>query len=147
MSIFLILGPIFLAVGIYLNIAGGYAGQIASITFMIIGVVFTALGYFFRKMGAKHKRLMAVGTPGTGTIISVSETSMRINNNPVVAIEMDVVGSGFMQFRTTMKTPVSPVTLSQVNLKPGASLPVKVDPSSPQKNMIVDWNAAISQNA
>lgn len=140
---FLIPGVLFLALGIYFLTAGGVLATIGY-TFAPLGVVIIAIGLLFRRMGGNRSRLMQTGVPGTAVVKSVEETSMRVNDNPVLKLDLQVAPMGMTPFETSMRTPVSVVTLSQVSLKPGATLPVKVDPQKPT-NFVIDWNAAAAQ--
>ncbi len=83
----------------------------------IIGIV--------KKRRADH--FAKVGVPGTGQILSVSETGLRVNNQPQVAIVMRVFVGNHQPYEITHKKVVSVVDLSR--LQPGTSLPLKVDPN------------------
>jgi hypothetical protein len=143
--IFLILGPLFLAGGIYFLVAGGILKMI-SYTFIPLGVVFTGMGVMFRRSRGRRTKLMQSGLPGTATIRSLQQTSMMVNNEPVINLSVYVEPEGRQPFEATVRTAVSMVTLSQVDLKPGAKLPVKVNPDK-ANDFIIDWNGAVMQRA
>lgn len=71
---------------------------------------------------------------------------MRVNENPVVKLTLQVTPQGLPMFEATTRSTISIVTLSQVSLKPGSVLAVKVNPAKPT-NFVIDWNATIAQQS
>lgn len=141
--LFIIMGLFFLSVGAYFLVSGGILG-IISYTFLPMGAIFLLVGVFFKVKGGNHRKLMQTGLPGTALIKALTQTSMMVNNSPVIKLELEVSPEGRSTFQASVRTPVSVVVLSQVDLKPGSELPVKVDPSKPE-NFVIDWNAAVMQ--
>ena len=77
----------------------------------------------------KVQNLLATGTQGTATILSLEDTGMRINDDPRVRMMMDVTIPGFPPYRVQKTATVSVIRLSQVQV--GATVQVIADPSQP----------------
>ncbi len=90
--------------------------------------------YFMRKNSKRAEELMARGTRGEATILSLEDTGMLINNQPRVTLMLEIrmpYGSPY-QVKKTMTIPM--IRVSQVQV--GAVIPVMVDmtdPSNPDK--------------
>jgi len=83
--------------------------------------------YFMRKNRQKAEYLMAKGTQGEATILSLEDTGMMINNDPRVAILLEIrmpYGAPY-QVKKTMTVPL--IRLSQVQV--GSIVQVMVDMS------------------
>jgi len=90
--------------------------------------------YFMRKNSQRAQELMAKGTQGEATVLSLEDTGMLINNQPRVTLMLEIRmpnGSPY-QVRKTMTIPM--IRVSQVQV--GAVIPVMVDmtdPTNPDK--------------
>ena len=85
--------------------------------------------YFIRNNRKRAEELIAKGTQGEATILSLEDTGMRINDNPRVAMLLEVrmpYGTPY-HVRKTATVPI--IRLSQVQV--GAVVPVMVDMSDP----------------
>ena len=85
--------------------------------------------YFMRQNSKRAEQLMARGTQGEATILSLEDTGMLINNQPRVTLMLEIrmpYGSPY-QVRKTMTIPM--IRVSQVQV--GAVIPVMVDMSDP----------------
>jgi hypothetical protein len=104
------------------------------VTFVVVG--FSAYIFYkvFKKMG-DSSRLRQIGIPGTGQILSLSDTGMTINDNPQVALTLNVTSphDGSYQVQTT--SIISRLSIPRV--QPGMSVPVKIDPQNPM-NVVLD---------
>lgn len=117
-----------------------FAGGTTVFTIVIIcfssicGLGITALAiaipiYFIRQNQKKVQDLMATGIQGEATILQLEDTGMRINDDPRVAVTMEVRLPGFppYQVRKTMTLPL--IRMSQVQV--GAVVACMADPTQP----------------
>jgi hypothetical protein len=99
------------------------------ITVVAIAVPF----YFIRKMSENNRKraeeLAAVGTQGEATILSIQDTGMRINDNPRVALVLEIRLPNMPPYQIQKTITISIVQLAQVQT--GAVVPVLVDLSAP----------------
>jgi len=85
--------------------------------------------YFYRNQRKRAEELMAKGTQGEATILSLQDTGMLVNNSPRVTITMEIrmpYGAPY-QITKTMTVPL--IRLSQVQV--GSVVQVMVDMSDP----------------
>lgn len=68
---------------------------------------------------------------GQATVLDIQDTGTRLNDNPYVALTLDVVHPDGSHYRTETKTVVSIVQLPR--LQPGALIAVKIDPANKAK--------------
>ena len=90
--------------------------------------------YFYRNQRKKAEELMAKGTQGEATILSLQDTGMLINNNPRVTLQMEIRMPYGMPYQITKTMTVPLIRLSQVQV--GSVVQVMVDmsdPSNPDK--------------
>lgn len=115
-------------------------GGISVLTFAIICVsvlcslVITAAAiavpiYFYRNQRKKAEELMAKGTQGEATILSLQDTGMLINNNPRVTLQMEIRMPYGMPYQITKTMTVPLIRLSQIQV--GSVVQVMVDMSDP----------------
>ena len=102
---------------------------------MVITVAAIAVPFILiKKMNENNQKraqeLAAVGIRGEATILSVQDTGMRINDNPRVAVVLDVRLPNMPSYQIQKTITVSIVQLGQVQV--GAVVGVMVDPSAPQ---------------
>ena len=107
---------------------------ISIICTLVITVAAIAVPFIIiRKMNENNRKraeeLAAVGTPGQATILSVQDTGMRINDNPRVAVLMEIHIPNVPPYQLQKTITVSIIQLPQV--QPGAIVGVLVDMSAP----------------
>jgi hypothetical protein len=137
-----------LNIGMIIGLAGGVLGGSvglaaawaadpimgAIMTVVVVGMFFLIYRVFL-KPAMDYNRLLKGGLRGTGTIISISETGTRINNQPLCKIELNVEVAGQPSFTTTTKTVISYFQASQ--FQPGTQVPLMIDPKDHQKVMLM----------
>jgi hypothetical protein len=121
---------------------GGYFT--AGVALVGTAVILILIGIVLRIAARKKRRIEQTGTPGEARIVSVGQTGMLINNNPVIEFDLEVTLPGMAPYRTTTRSTVPMIALPRV--MPGAQLPIKADPSEPSK-IVVDWSRLASTPA
>jgi hypothetical protein len=104
---------------------------IVGFTFVILALVF---GVMIRRWAIKQK-VLQTGVQATATIISIRDTGTRINDNPVIAMQLQVQPTGAPSFQAEVKETISILQIPQ--FQPGAQLEVKYDPMQPTSVAIV----------
>ena len=85
--------------------------------------------YFYRNNRKKAEALMAVGTQGEATILSLDDTGMRINDNPRVAMKLEIRMPNGVPYQIIKTATIPIIRLSQIQV--GSVVPVMVDMSDP----------------
>lgn len=100
----------------------------------LCGLVITAAAiaipiYLMKQNQKKVQNLMATGIQGEATILQLEDTGMRINDDPRIAVTMEVRLPGYppYQVRKTMNVPM--ICMSQVQV--GLVVAVMADPTQP----------------
>ena len=141
---FIVFSGLFLAIGIG-ALAVGFMGQMPDMPFFpwLFGGLFFAGGLvpfalvlFMKRSGAAKmvmaQELMRSGVRGIGTITSVSDTGITINNNPRVVITMRIEPTDGSPAVERSKN----VTVSRVQVpRPGERYPAWFDRNDPEKWM------------
>ena len=85
--------------------------------------------YIMRNNQKKLQNLAATGTAGEATVLQLEDTGMRINDDPRVAVTLQVRIPGYppYQVRKTVTLPL--IRMSQVQV--GAVIAVLADPTQP----------------
>ena len=85
--------------------------------------------YLMKQNQKKVQNLMATGIQGEATILQLEDTGMRINDDPRIAVTMEVRLPGYppYQVRKTMNVPM--IRMSQVQV--GLVVAVMADPTQP----------------
>jgi hypothetical protein len=101
---------------------------------MVCGLGITAAAiaipvYFMRKNRQRAEALMAAGTQGEATILSLQDTGMFINNNPRVTLQLEIQMPYGAPYQITKTMTVPLIRLSQVQV--GSKVQVMVDMSDP----------------
>jgi hypothetical protein len=78
-----------------------------------------------------NKALQTSGTPAQATIVSATQTGTFVNNNPQVALVLDVRPDGAPPFRAQAVQVVPLIAIAQI--QPGAVVGVRYDPADPTK--------------
>jgi hypothetical protein len=85
--------------------------------------------YFYRNNRKKAEALMATGTQGEATILSLQDTGMFINNNPRVMVMLEIRMPNRPSYQITKTVTVPIIRMSQVQV--GSVVAVMVDMSDP----------------
>jgi hypothetical protein len=115
---------------------GKAAAPIVAITFLIIGFTFTIVGSVILRMGRARKELLTTGLVGRAEIVSATQTSMYVNEQPVVQLQLNVSVPGRAPYQVSHREVVPLLSLAVI--QPGHSLPVAVDPANANK-IAIDW--------
>lgn len=110
------------------------AGSVSGVGFAAVGAPGAADG-----MAAYLNYLRSAGIPGRATVRSAQDTSVAVQGNEVVMVQLDVTPNGGATY-PVMMTAIVPMGAT-ARLVPGSSLPVFIDRSNPQA-VAIDWNAA-----
>lgn len=107
---------------------------IALLPIVIIAIVFSIVFRPIIKKAFLKKRLLKEGLAGTGTLINVRETSMRINNAVVMELTLDIKSTLGESWQAKVK---QPITLFQTRLlNPGATFNILYDANDKTKVII-----------
>lgn len=98
-------------------------------------VVMVAVGVVLVRGAGATDRIARQGLAGTAEIVGVQQTGMFVNNNPQVALDLEVRVIGQSPYRATVKEVVPLVMLSRLQ----GTVPVRVDPTDPQR-VVVRWD-------
>jgi hypothetical protein len=92
------------------------------------------IGLRYHRSVARERRLRAIGTHGTATVVGYQETAIRVDGCPRVHLSLRVVvpQRGAWDVQMTENVPRMGKVVT------GASLPILVNPSDPT-DMLVDW--------
>jgi metallo-beta-lactamase class B len=82
-----------------------------------------------------NDKVRASGLPAEATVLAVSETGMWVNDNPIVALDLEVRAPGRAPWKARAKQLVSVVALPSV--QPGTVLEVMYDPADPTRVAVV----------
>ena len=85
--------------------------------------------YFYRNQRKRAEALMATGTQGEATVLSLQDTGMFINNNPRVTVQLEIQMPYGAPYQITKTVTVPLIRLSQVQV--GSKVQVMVDMSDP----------------
>lgn len=100
--------------------------------FFGLAITAAAIGipiYMMRKNQKKMQDLMATGKQGEATILALQDTGMRINDDPRVAISLEVRIPGYPPYQITKTMTLELIRMSQV--QPGMVVAVLADPTQP----------------
>jgi hypothetical protein len=120
---------------------GGLMNMMGGITIVsvIIPIVITVVVLFFvfRLLGNLNKasqatqQLLMTGVPATATILQLQDGGMRVNENPMVNVMLEINSAQFGKYQAVVQSIVPMIKLAQV--QPGQMVNVKIDPSNPQR--------------
>ena len=129
-------------------LSAGTAGvvQEASTTFEIVGAVLIAgalllflLGMRLGRRAAMARDLRDHGVPGTAQVLGARQTGVTLNDQPQVALNLQVTAPGHGTYDATVKQFVPLIALGM--LGSGRPLSVRVDPQDRERILIV-WDLA-----
>jgi hypothetical protein len=139
-------------IGLVGGLVGGIVGLVAAFSAdplvgagvgLMIAFMFFIIYRAFLKPAMDYNRLLKSGLRGTGTILSISETGTRINNQPLCKIDLQVEIQGQPSYTTTTKSVISYFQASQ--FQPGTQVPVMIDPKNNMKVMLMNKGDAKSE--
>jgi hypothetical protein len=143
----IIMGIFFLVLGAGLAFALGgipYAGGGMLLTggiFVIVGGALAVIGFMINRGAGATDDVLATGVSGTATLTGVTQTGMYLNEQPRIKMDMLVQLPGQTPYAAEHSEFVPLILLSRV--QPGATLPVKVNPTQPGK-VVIDWQSLSS---
>lgn len=82
--------------------------------------------------------VLADGLPGTAFIRTMTDTGVNVRGDSLVRLSLDVRGPGGESYQVDTGSLVPDSARSRA--LPGATIPVRIDPSQPS-NVVVDWTA------
>ena len=137
MKLLIVIGAAFLvlAVGAYLQIPplDGLPEYSWTLFFSVMGACFLIPSLFIQSLiGSKKKKietLLATGTQGEATVLSLDDTGMRINEDPRVRIRLEVRIDGHAPYEVEKAMVIPMIRLPQV--QPGSTVLVMADPREP----------------
>jgi hypothetical protein len=108
------------------------------------GVLLLFLGIRMSRQRANAQRLRAEGVPGQAQIVGLRQTSMYVNNQPVVELELQVTTAMHAPYVVARRDTVPQLMLGL--LTSGQLLPVMVDRTRPD-NLVILWESAVGLGA
>ena len=115
---------------------------IFSIVATVVPLVFVAR--FMSKLfkgNAMKQQLLQTGIPAQATITAMQDTGTRINDNPMIALTLNVEVPGRPVYQVVVQEIVPLVGLGMI--QPGRAFAARVDPSNPN-NVAIDWSGQAS---
>ena len=111
-------------------------GTAVPIIVLTIVIIVVAMIFVRRLTGntAANRALMASGETAQATVLQMSDTGMRINDNPRVSLLLEVHPANRPAYQVEVKQVISMLQASQY--QPGQQLEVKIDPADPKKVVI-----------
>ena len=154
MQIFRVLGATFLVISVLIAVVtavpmmsafggsglGGLGAMIAlpSILFTLvpIGIVFLVIATVLRGFVGPGPSGIPGAVAATATVRSTAPTTMRVNGQPVLRIDLDLTVGGLPAVPVSVRRVVPREHLATV--APGAVLPAMADPTNPRR-FAIDW--------
>ncbi|MFN8622358.1 MAG: hypothetical protein U0869_16620 [Chloroflexota bacterium] len=160
MRIFQAVGGLFLVIGVLVVIVvalpllglfggGGFGGvggiggfamltALPGIVFALvpIGIVFLVVANLMKAAAGPSIDAMPGAVPATATVRAVRRTSMRVNAQPVLRIDLDLAVAGRPPTPVSVRRLIPPEHLDRVRV--GVELPAMVDPVDPRR-FAIDW--------
>lgn len=131
-----IVGPIFLVVGLAgVPVVGTmflWMGLAITVIDVVVAVVWTALG---AKSAAKSQMLEAQGVLALARVVGITETGTRVNNQPLVKLNLQIEGPGISPFTAQDSVLAS---LTRMPMITSRTLVALVDPTTSEFQ--IDWN-------
>lgn len=128
--------------------AFGGGGAVVFLTLaMVLGVtgfVFSTIGRRLGNLAVPTDHLMTNGLRGTATVVSLGDSGVLVNDEPVVAMTLDVSLPGTTLYRVEVRQLITSAAVD--GLVPGAQLPVIVDPNDLTRVM-VDFGGELEEAA
>ena len=77
------------------------------------------------------RQIRAEGLPATAKVLSIWDTGVMLNNNPVVGFLLEVYAEGLAPWQAETRALISILEIPRI--QPGAVLPVMYDPNDPSR--------------
>ena len=108
-------------------------GTAVPIIILTIVIIVVAMIFVRRLSGntSANRQLLATGETAQATVLRMSDTGMRINDNPRVSLLLEVHPTTRPAYQVEIKQVISMLQASQY--QPGQQLEVKIDPADPKK--------------
>jgi hypothetical protein len=119
------------AVGVGVGLFSGFLGLVTTVP---LGAIFAVVGYVFRKKAQKASWLRLNGFSARAKVRSCTPTNMRVNDVPVMRIEVEVMHPQHAPYVTSFQQTLSG-DLSRL-LATGNLIPIRVHPTDPQQVVI-----------
>ncbi len=93
----------------------------------------TMVGWFLWRLlpAAESLRIASVGAPARATVVEVGETGVSVMNAWLVRFVLDVHSGAAADYRVAFRELVPKLAIG--HFRPGADIPVMVDPDDPQR--------------
>lgn len=121
----------------FISVSASSSGELIPI--LIVIALTGSMFLFFYKILIRPAlnaiRLKKTGLPGTARILSVKDTGVSINNNPVVSMEVEVKDQFGARYNTILRALVS--RIDPRAYQPGMEVAIKIDPQK-KENIILD---------
>ena len=145
----LVMGAAFALVGGVVDIGvalGSFPDEliIMGSIFVVVGLVLLAVGAVLVRGARRRAHVLATGVPGTALITSIRQTSVRVNDQPVIAITLTVRVPGRPEYPVTVRQVIPFIRLPQI--QPGRTLAVRVAQERPEE-VVIDWAAPVGAPA
>ncbi|HEX9977644.1 MAG TPA: hypothetical protein VGB41_03350 [Acidimicrobiia bacterium] len=114
---------------------GRFALLITALPLVLTGLAMRGVGARIGRLVGLLPKFIQNGERGTAVITGLGDTGVTINNDPVVAYELDVT-IGTRKFSTTLKQRTPRVILGAITH--GAVVNVAADPADPEQ-VAIDW--------
>lgn len=103
------------------------------------GGTLLAFSYVFELIGLtlRYRRILKHGEPGQARITAIRQTGVRVNSQPMLKFELEVVQGPNAPYHTSVSQVISYFSLP--NVMPGAMLAIKIDSRNP-KYVAIDWD-------
>ncbi|MBG0815510.1 hypothetical protein [Planomonospora sp. ID82291] len=90
-----------------------------------------------RDMTRGNDDLLAGGVPAAAVVLSMRDTGMTVNDQPLVGFELEVRPEGAAPYRVAHRETLPRLLVGAV--LPGSALSVRIDPADPRR-LAVDWS-------
>ena len=117
-----------------MDVSGMFQGAITNVILTLVAtfIIGAVIIVWARKAFGPNKKLLQSGIPARGTILRVWQTGTLVNNQPQIGLTLQIDGHPMAgSYQTETKVVIPMIAIPQ--FQPGAVLPVKVDPTNPQK--------------
>jgi hypothetical protein len=132
---FLLLG--FLLVGQFADVPQGL--RVTSLALGPWGPICLIVGFLIARHVHNVNGIADRGITARATVTSIDSTGAVVNGRPVLRIAMSVAVDEVPEYPVTVRN--SPPYHLVGMLRPGASIPVVVDPDAPER-VLIDWKRA-----
>jgi hypothetical protein len=90
---------------------------------------------FIRKTVGQDRSVLQNGIPARAKILNVRQTGVMLNNQPQVALQLEVHPPSGMPYQAQVKAVIALVSIPQ--FQPGIEVPVKIHPMDPDRVVLV----------